>query len=126
MMVVEVVAEDLLLNLEREMLSSCTIHLDLGQLATERNYSLEPALYFRWSAHRSGHPVTSHHRVRRTPGISCEAVPAFCRGGAGMRRHLRLSAACGARVGAAESFVSFIPLLGGLGRSLDGLFSRQN
>jgi hypothetical protein len=28
-----------------------------------------------------------------------------------MRRHLRLSAA-GARVGAAESFVSFIPLLG--------------
>jgi hypothetical protein len=27
-----------------------------------------------------------------------------------MRRHLRLSAACGARVGAAESFVSFIPL----------------
>jgi hypothetical protein len=34
--------------------------------------------------------------------------------GAGMRRHLRPSAACGASVGAAESFVSFIPLLGGL------------
>ena len=50
------------------------------------------------------------HFVRRTPGISCEAVPACCRGGAGIRRHLRLSAACGARVGAAESFVSFIPL----------------
>ncbi len=32
---------------------------------------------------------------------------------AGMRRHLPPSAACGARVGAAESFVSFIPLLGG-------------
>ena len=30
-----------------------------------------------------------------------------------MRRHLRLSAACGARVGAAESFVSFIPLFDG-------------
>jgi hypothetical protein len=29
-----------------------------------------------------------------------------------MRRHLRLSAACGARVGAAESFVCFIPLFG--------------
>jgi hypothetical protein len=34
--------------------------------------------------------------------------------GAGIRRHLRLSAACGARVGAAESFVSFIPLFGGM------------
>ena len=49
--------------------------------------------------------------VRRTPGISCEAVPASMPlTGAGIRRHLRLSAACGARVGAAESFVSFIPL----------------
>src|SRR5512142_2355674 len=53
------------------------------------------------------------HRRSRTPGISCEAVPASIRDGAGMRRHLRLSAACGARVGAAESFVSFIPLFGG-------------
>jgi hypothetical protein len=33
---------------------------------------------------------------------------------AGIRRHLRPSAACGARVGAAESFVSFIPLFDGL------------
>jgi hypothetical protein len=40
-------------------------------------------------------------------------VPAFDRGGAGMRWHLRPSAACGARVGAAESFVSFIPLFDG-------------
>jgi hypothetical protein len=43
-------------------------------------------------------------------------VPASIRDGAGMRRHLRLSAACGARVGAAESFVSFIPLFGGVVR----------
>ncbi len=55
--------------------------------------------------------------VRPTPGISCEAVPAFGRGGAGMRRHRRLSAACGARFGAAESFVSFIPLFDGRPRS---------
>jgi hypothetical protein len=48
------------------------------------------------------------------PGMSCEAVPASDRDGAGMRRHLRSSAACGARVGAAESFAGFIPLLGGL------------
>jgi hypothetical protein len=41
-------------------------------------------------------------------------VPASVLAGAGIRRHLRLSAACGARVGAAESFVSFIPLFGGL------------
>jgi hypothetical protein len=32
--------------------------------------------------------------------------------GAGMRRHLRTSNACRAHVGAAESFVSFIPLFG--------------
>src|SRR5512147_3209389 len=51
--------------------------------------------------------------VHRTPGISCEAVPASIRAGAGIRRHLRPSAACGARVGAAESFVSFIPLFCG-------------
>ena len=51
--------------------------------------------------------------VSRTPGISCEAVPASMPlAGAGMRRHLRPSAACGAG-GAAESFVSFIPLFGG-------------
>jgi hypothetical protein len=35
-------------------------------------------------------------------------VPACDRGGAGIRRHLRPSAACGARVGAADSFVPFI------------------
>jgi hypothetical protein len=40
-------------------------------------------------------------------------VPASNLAGAGMRRHLRPSAACGARVGAAESFVCFIPLFGG-------------
>jgi hypothetical protein len=40
-------------------------------------------------------------------------VPASDLASAGMRRHLRPSAACGARVGAAESFVSFIPLFGG-------------
>jgi hypothetical protein len=50
--------------------------------------------------------------LETTPGISCEAVPASERDGLGMRRHLHPSAACGARVGAAESFVSFIPLLG--------------
>src|SRR5512143_717534 len=52
--------------------------------------------------------------VRRTPGISCEAVPASSPaarafGGASVR-----SAACGARSGAAESFVSFIPLFDGV------------
>jgi hypothetical protein len=36
--------------------------------------------------------------------------------GAGIRRRLRPSAACGARVGAAESFVSFIPLFDGMQR----------
>jgi hypothetical protein len=41
--------------------------------------------------------------------------------GAGMRRHLRLSAACGAGVGAAESFVSFIPLFGGPAAQPDGV-----
>jgi hypothetical protein len=51
--------------------------------------------------------------VGRTRGISCEAVPAAVADFAGMRRHLRLSAARGARVGAAESFVSFIPLFDG-------------
>src|SRR5262245_26213926 len=51
--------------------------------------------------------------VRRTPGISYEAVPASIQAIAGRRRHLRPTAGCGARVGAAEGFVSFIPLLGG-------------
>ena len=51
--------------------------------------------------------------VRRTPGISCEAVPACCRGGAGIRRHLNESHADRPHAGAAESFVSFIPLFGG-------------
>jgi hypothetical protein len=45
--------------------------------------------------------------VHRTPGISCEAVPASNRDGAGMRRHFV------PRNGAAESFVSFIPLFCG-------------
>jgi hypothetical protein len=63
------------------------------------------------SVERSGGFVSV---VGRTPGISCEAVPASERTGAGMRRHLRPSAACGARVGAAESFVSFIPLFDSL------------
>jgi hypothetical protein len=44
-------------------------------------------------------------------------VPASIPAGAGIRRHLRLSAACGARVGAAESFVSFIPLFDRLDRT---------
>ena len=46
-------------------------------------------------------------QVRRTPGISCEAVPASERDGAGMRRHVH------AGNHAAESFVSFIPLFDG-------------
>jgi hypothetical protein len=46
-------------------------------------------------------------RVRLTPGISCEAVPASDSAGAGMRRHVH------AGNHAAESFVSFIPLFGG-------------
>ena len=50
--------------------------------------------------------------VRRTPGISCEAVPASDLAGAGMRRHLNESHAGRPYAGAAESFVSFIPLLG--------------
>jgi hypothetical protein len=50
----------------------------------------------------------SLHSVCRTPGISCEAVPASERDGAGMRRHVHSGNH------AAESFVSFIPLLGGL------------
>jgi hypothetical protein len=52
--------------------------------------------------------------VGRTPGISCEAVPASMPlAGAGMRRH--------AHPGnhAAESFVSFIPLFGGLATQSD-------
>jgi hypothetical protein len=52
--------------------------------------------------------------VRRTPGISCEAVPACCRDGAGMRRHVRTSHAGLPCNRAAESFVSFIPLFDGM------------
>ena len=66
-----------------------------------------------WS-YRSLLPSRRPAHVCRTPGISCEAVPASMPlTGAGIRRHLRPSAACGARVGAAESFVSFIPLFDG-------------
>jgi len=76
--------------------------------------SIEPELRHRLHRSYNRRDWQARHRhsgrVRRTPGISCEAVPACCRGGAGMRRHLRPSAACGARVGAAESFVSLIPL----------------
>jgi hypothetical protein len=45
-------------------------------------------------------------QVCPTPGISCEAVPASDRDGAGMRRHVHSGNH------AAESFVSFIPLFG--------------
>ena len=58
--------------------------------------------------------------------MSCEAVPACCRGGAGIRRHLRPSAACGARVGAAESFVSFIPLFGSAARYCAAVTARRH
>ena len=51
--------------------------------------------------------VRTLSRVRRTPGISCEAVPASDRAGAGMRRHVHPGNH------AAESFVSFIPLFDG-------------
>jgi hypothetical protein len=44
---------------------------------------------------------------RLTPGISCEAVPAF---EVDRRGHEAALLPCN---GAAESFVSFIPLLGG-------------
>jgi hypothetical protein len=46
--------------------------------------------------------------MRRTPGISCEAVPASDPAGAGMRRHVHSGKH------AAESFVSFIPLFCGV------------
>ncbi len=45
-------------------------------------------------------------------------MPACCRGGAGMRRHLNESRAGLPRSGAAESFVSFIPLFDGAPRLL--------
>jgi hypothetical protein len=48
-------------------------------------------------------PIT----IRRTPGISCEAVAAPDPAGAGMRRHVHPGNH------AAESFVSFIPLFDG-------------
>jgi hypothetical protein len=44
-------------------------------------------------------------------------VPASVQAVAGMRRHLRVSAAFGASVGAAESLVSFIRLFGSLSAS---------
>jgi hypothetical protein len=44
--------------------------------------------------------------------MSCEAVPAPYEGRAGMRRHLNGSHASLPCSGAAESFVSFIPLFG--------------
>jgi len=47
------------------------------------------------------------------PGISCEAVPASDLAGAGMRRHVDTGNH------AAESFVSFIPLLGGPSARVD-------
>jgi hypothetical protein len=47
--------------------------------------------------------AASPSHVRRTPGIGYEAVPACCRGGAGMGRHAH------SRNHAAESFVSFTP-----------------
>ena len=52
-------------------------------------------------------PSDRSRTVRRTPGISCEAVPASMPlTGAGMRRHVHPGNH------AAESFVSFIPLFG--------------
>jgi hypothetical protein len=45
--------------------------------------------------------------------MSCDAVPAATVDGAGTKWGLRTSAACGARVGAAESVVSFIPCFAG-------------
>ena len=47
-------------------------------------------------------PLRIAANARRTPAISCEAVPASNPAGAGMRRHFA------PRNGAAESFVSFI------------------
>ena len=58
-------------------------------------------------ARRAGGRCPSRPYVRRTPRISCEAVPASIPAGAGMRRHLHTGH------GAAESFVSFIRLFGG-------------
>ena len=61
---------------------------------------------------RVGFHVLSPPQVGRTPGISCEAVPASDPAGAGMRRHVHPGNH------AAESFVSFIPLFDGRSRSL--------
>ena len=58
---------------------------------------------------RSQRRILAPATVRRTPGISCEAVPASCRCGAGMRRHLHAGTACRRY---RRSFVSFIPLFG--------------
>ena len=76
--------------------------------------SIEPELRHRLHRSYNRRDWQARHRhsgrVRRTPGISCEAVPACCRGGAGMRRHLNERHAGRPYAGAAESFVSFIPL----------------
>ena len=58
-------------------------------------------------------PLQSPRQPPNT-GISGEAVPAPDLDDTGMRRHRRASAACGARVRAAESLVGFIPLFGGV------------
>jgi hypothetical protein len=68
-----------------------------------------------WSSNRPC-PGSGLCQVRRTPGISCEAVPASILAGAGMRRHVRPCS------GAAESFVSFIPLFDGRATRLLSLF----
>ena len=62
--------------------------------------------------------LVAHPTVHRTPGKSCEAVPASERDGAGMRRHVHSGNH------AAESFVSFIPLFGGAAQSLRRLTLR--
>ena len=68
----------------------------------------DPAYATPISSRRSAVAALAPHHVRRTPGISCEAVPASMPlTGAGMRRHVH------AGNHAAESFVSFIPLFGG-------------
>jgi hypothetical protein len=62
-------------------------------------------------------PCAALATVSRTPGISCEAVPASNRDGAGMRRHVHSGNH------AAESFVSFIPLFDGVAAPRFGVLS---
>jgi hypothetical protein len=52
------------------------------------------------------HPFDIAGAVRRTLALSCEAVPASIRAGAGTSRRLRSSRAGRSRLGAGESFVS--------------------